>query len=100
MSLTAKAYAALALVLMVLASLWYVNHLHSRIEKLEQENTELSADSNAHETYAAGSRELDREYRTTKEETREVLEANREWADQPVPSDVSDRLRNRTESPD
>jgi ABC-type siderophore export system fused ATPase/permease subunit len=100
MSLAVKAYAALAVVLAIAAGVLYVQHLHRKIDKLEQSNTALSADVSAHGAYVSGSKELDRAYRTAKEETREALEANREWADMPVPDAVADRLRKRTDSPE
>ena len=98
MSLQLKLYALLASVLAAIASGLYINHLHSRIDKLSEQKAEATADASAHSTYASGSRKLDQEYRTAKEETREALEANREWADQPVPDAVADRLRNRTDT--
>lgn len=98
MSLKPKLYALLALVLAAVGAGLYINHLHSRIDKLSEQKAEASADASAHDTYATGSRKLEQEYRTAKEETREALEANREWADQPVPPAVADRLRKRTET--
>lgn len=98
MSLKLKLYALLALVLAAVGAGLYINHLHSRIDKLSEQKAEASADAAAHGTYASGSRKLEQEYRTAKEETREALEANREWADQPVPPAVADRLRKRTEA--
>lgn len=98
MSLTAKLYALGLLVLLALAGAGYIYHLHSRIDKLQEGKALATADSSAHRTYSTNSRQLDREYRTAKEETREALEANREWADQPVPPAVADRLRKRTET--
>ena len=95
MSLKIKLYVLLALVLAAVAVAGYINHLHSRIDKLSEQKAEASADASAHGTYATGSRKLEQEYRTAKEETREALEANREWADQPVPPAVADRLRKR-----
>lgn len=101
MSLATKLVAALILLLALLCAglALYANHLRGKVSDLQEEVRSAAADASAHGTYASEARVLDREYRNTTQEPRRVLEEQKEWADDPVPSPVADRLRKRTDTP-
>ena len=71
----------------------YIWGMQRKVEKLEAANTIAVATGAADEAWRQGHITYTKDREEAKNATEQVLERNRDWADQPVPSDVADRLR-------
>lgn len=82
----------LVLVLALGAALW----LALGVVRDSKEKTNVAvADTSAAEAYVNDYKKVTHEAAVRKQRTEEVLAANREWADEPVPAAVADLLRDR-----
>ena len=73
----------------------YLYSQHRKIEDLESQATSAQANHRAAEAWRAGNAALTIERKESANEAATVLEEHRVWADEPVPDDVADLLRER-----
>lgn len=67
--------------------------------KSAQQDYQLSeGNSQAHETAAKGTKRVMSEEKAAHEELDKAYESNKEWADEPLPTDISDVLREHPSS--
>lgn len=83
---------ALGLIVITCASL-YVWGLKRKVDRLEEQTTTAVATGAADEAWRQGHITYTKDREEAKDATEQVLERNRDWSDEPVPSDVADRLR-------
>lgn len=88
---------AIMLAVVTLTSL-YVWGLKRKVEKLEEQSTTAIADRNASDAWRRGAIVVSKDREEATRAADEVLDRNRDWADEPVPSDVADLLRNRKDA--
>lgn len=95
-------YAALVGLVLFLTSVvgtgLYVKHLTDKVAELESTNLLLQADLSAAKTYRREQEALTKNKQETDTRVDEVLEANRVWADEPLPDDVAGLLRQHPDS--
>jgi uncharacterized protein HemX len=95
MSITAKLQAALSLILTiaVIAFGVYGWYQKQRVEHVSEERNVASGDAAAYKTHNTEYKKVVTAERATKEQVDEVVARNRDWADEPLPVDVADLLR-------
>ena len=87
---------AMSIIIMLLLGTLVVLHYHST--KVEKENVVAVSSAKAADTWHKGSVKNAQAKKEARNATDEVLAANPEWADMPVPDDIADRLRDRSGS--
>lgn len=75
----------------------YIWGMQRRVAKLEQVSVAAEANDAADNTWREGHITYTKDREEAKSATDEALARNRSWADEPVPSDVADRLRKHTD---
>lgn len=98
-----RRWAAILGICLVLASVsltgLYIWSLTRKVAQLEARATTAEATGAADQAWRKGHVVLTKNKEETNHATEEVLERNQDWSERPVPSDVADRVRKRTDSP-
>lgn len=91
-------YGALLLAGVALATWLTIWYLVDENDDLSNENVVAVADAQAGAVYIRGAKAQEKEYVKHKEAVDEALKANDDYANQPVPDDVADQLRDPASS--
>lgn len=88
-------YVVIALFVGVLALAGYSAYLSHRLDSVSDQKETATATAAGYKTYATEHRKVQEQKEATNYEVHEALERHPDWADEPVPAELADKLRDR-----